>query len=135
MALMLLADPDESRVMGYLGHSRVFVRLAPSAIGVLLLRASDDRSCEIMNLAVHPDREREGHGAALIAHAIEAARSSGASRLLVGTGETSLGPLKLYRRFGFEIVGRVQGFFESYDPPVVENGMLCRDMLLLKLQL
>jgi ribosomal protein S18 acetylase RimI-like enzyme len=122
-------------VLGYLGFCRVFVRLAPSAIGVLLLRASDDCSCEIMNLAVHPDREREGHGGALMNHAIQAARSSGASKILVGTGETSLGPLKLYRRFGFEIVGRVEGFSESYDPPVVENGMLCRDMLRLELRL
>ena len=133
--LLLLADPDEVRVRAYLGSCRAFVIGAEPAVGVMLLRGPEDSTCEIVNIAVDPSRVRIGIGAKLVGHAVVQARAAGASRLVVGTGETSHGPLAFYQKLGFRMTGRIHGFFDSYVPPVIENGVLCRDMLRLELAL
>ncbi len=49
--------------------------------------------------------------------------------MTVGTSE---GGVAFYRRLGFAESGMRAGFFTNYDPPVYENGRICRDMILLE---
>lgn len=62
-------------------------------------------------------------------------RRNPAARLIVGTGNSSLGELAFYQKCGFRITGVIPGFFDSYDPPIIEDGIPCRDMVRLTLAL
>ena len=53
----------------------------------------------------------------------------------IGTGNSSLDQLALYQKLGFRITGIVAGFFYDYPKPIVENGIACRDMVRLRVEL
>lgn len=134
MHLLLLADPDATCIRSYLPMCRAFV-IADPPVGVLLLRPRTARVWEIMNLAVDPLLVRKGLGSRLISHAIRIARGDGARCIEVGTGNSSLGPLAFYRSHGFRVVRVIEGHFDSYSPPIIENGNPCRDLVRLELLL
>ena len=135
--LLLDADPLRTRVETYLsqGFTRVaWYRDAP--VGVYALERLSPVSFEIMNIAVHPDYQCSGLGRRLLGHAIGLAESKGGREVHLGTGNSSLRPLKIYQRMGFRIVGVIPDFFtENYPEPLEEDGIPCIDMLRLKLTL
>jgi ribosomal protein S18 acetylase RimI-like enzyme len=55
----------------------------------------------LQRLAVHPDRQRRGIGAALVTDSLTWVRSRGATTLLVNTQEHNARALRLYERLGF----------------------------------
>ena len=60
------------------------------------------------------------------------ARLPAGTRVLVGTGETP-STLSFYAQCGFRPAGRIPDFFtRNYDHPIVEEGVLLRDMILLE---
>jgi GNAT superfamily N-acetyltransferase/DNA-binding PadR family transcriptional regulator len=61
---------------------------------------------ELCKMAVRPDLRRRGIGAALIAAAIDRARSMGARELYLRTDLELRDAIRLYRRAGFRRVGR-----------------------------
>ncbi|HEY8415097.1 MAG TPA: hypothetical protein VIK99_04920 [Thermaerobacter sp.] len=66
----------------------------------------------------------------LIGHAIETARQQGYKTIEIGTGNSSIGQLALYQKFGFRITGIDRDFFvRRYRKPIWENGIQCRDMI------
>lgn len=56
----------------------------------------------IWEIAVDPNVQRRGHGAALMASAIERLRRQGVRTLLLRSNERAAAAMALYRRFGFE---------------------------------
>jgi ribosomal protein S18 acetylase RimI-like enzyme len=90
---------------------------------------------EIKNIATLPQMRRQGMASALINHVIELARQRGHAAVEIGTGETGHAQLRLYESLGFKRDGIIPGFFTNYPEPVIENGQLCRDMVMLRLQL
>jgi ribosomal protein S18 acetylase RimI-like enzyme len=56
--------------------------------------------------------------------------------LEVGTGNSSIGQLALYQKCGFRITGIDYNYFiRHYDEPIFENGIPCRDMIRLAIDL
>lgn len=72
-------------------------------------------------LAVHPERQRAGHGARLIAWVEAELRSSGARLLLIETSGTAQydGTRRFYARQGFAEVARVPDYFCDGDDMVL----------------
>ena len=136
MHLLLEADPDEEQVRGYLDTSECYVaRLGDAAVAVYVLKRRSEDTMELMNIAVHPDRQRTGIGTRLLAHAIRQARASGAKKLEVGTGTFGY-QLAFYQRAGFRADRIDRNFFlDRYAEPVMENGIRLKDMLRLVLPL
>jgi ribosomal protein S18 acetylase RimI-like enzyme len=60
----------------------------------------------VTRIAVHPSHQRQGLGALMLADLIEHARAQGAEFITLNTQTHNQNSLKLYRRFGFEPVGR-----------------------------
>ncbi len=56
----------------------------------------------IWEIAVRPETQRRGHGAALLRGAIERLRSSGVDSVLLRSSERAPAAVGLYRRFGFD---------------------------------
>ena len=89
----------------------VFVaRLGDEVVGSVRGKVSEDGAAAIGKLCVHPRLQGHGIGARLL-RAAETALSEqrGATRFRLHTGHRSEGNLRLYRRSGYQTVGRSQG--------------------------
>lgn len=58
-------------------------------------------------LYVTPDRQRQGHGRALIAHVADRARALGYRRVVLAVNKRNSSAIAAYRKHGFEIVDAV----------------------------
>ncbi len=65
----------------------------------------------ITNLAVHPRVRRQGIARTLLGAVLEEARRGGVAQAFLEVRPTNTGALGLYRRFGFEVIGRRKGYY------------------------
>ncbi len=137
MSLLLLADPSKEVVESYIHRGQCFVAESNGEIiGVYVLIDTRPQTVEIVNVAVVEKKHDNGIGKQLVRHAIETARSMRYKTIELGTGNSSVGQLALYQKCGFRIVGVDRDFFTiHYDEPIYENGIQCRDMIRLALNL
>lgn len=132
--LLLLADEQESMIDRYLDRGELFVLDDEGVKAVGVVTDEGDGVCELKNIAVTPGFRRQGYGRRLIVGLCD--RYSGRfGRMIVGTGDVP-GSLSFYRSCGFEYSHRVADFFtDHYDHPMVEEGILLKDMVYLKREL
>lgn len=137
MSLLLLADPSKEVVESYIHRGKCFVAESNGeTIGVYVLIDTRPHTTEIVNVAVIEHEHGKGIGKLLICHAIDTAYSRGYKTIEIGTGNSSMGQLALYQKCGFRIVGVDRDFFMlHYSEPIYENGIHCRDMIRLSMQL
>jgi ribosomal protein S18 acetylase RimI-like enzyme len=130
--LLLEADESEGVVRSYLEQGIMYV-IANDGIevGVVLTIFHGD-DLEIKNIALVPERRGRGIGTAVLELAVELAREACASRLIVGTADSSPGTVRFYERAGFLRYGVREGFFDAYPEPIWENGIRARDMIMLE---
>lgn len=137
MNLLLLADPLEKLVREYLERGYLFVLFDDDIpCGVIHLDPQDEGCIEIKNVAVDEPMQGRGLGTMLLRYAIAFCRQKCYKKVIIGTGNSSVGNLYLYQKVGFRIVSIKQDFFVlHYDEPIFENGIQCRDMLMLEMLL
>ncbi|SER57524.1 GNAT family N-acetyltransferase [Salipaludibacillus aurantiacus] len=137
MGLLLTADPSRVLVEEYLEKGDCFVaEKNREVIGVYVLLPLKYDNAEIKNIAVSSKDQGKGIGKKLVKHAIEEARKRGFNTIEIGTGNSSLGQLALYQKCGFRISEIEKDFFtENYSEEIVENGIVCKDMIRLSLKL
>ena len=130
--LLLLADEQESMIDRYLDRGEMFAGIEGGcAVCVCVVTDEGDGVLEIKNLAVAPDRQGRGYGRAMIDF-VSRAYGGRFAILRVGTGESPM-TLPFYEKCGFKTAGRIKGFFtDHYDHPIVEDGVLLRDMVILE---
>ncbi|QLJ01358.1 GNAT family N-acetyltransferase [Streptomyces sp. NEAU-sy36] len=89
----------------------VFVaRLGDEVVGAVRGKVTEDGAAAIARLCVHPRLQGHGIGARLLRAAESAlAGERGATLFRLQTGHRSEGNLRLYRRVGYEAVGRAKG--------------------------
>ena len=135
--LLLLADPSQDQIWKYLEFGTLFALYDDEQLcGVLVLTKFMTNSLEIKNVAVREDKQGQGYGRQLVTYAIELARQRKADRIIVGTGNSSFGALAFYQKMGFRCWTVQRDFFTKYYPePIFENGIQCRDMLMLEIDL
>nr|WP_246628298.1 GNAT family N-acetyltransferase [Paenibacillus oenotherae] len=136
--LLLLADPEMEVVRSYIDRSQCFVmERDQDIIGVYALLPTRPQTMELVNIAVAEQEQGKGYGRQLALHAIVTAASLGYKTIEVGTGNSSLMQLGLYQKCGFRIVGIDLDFFtRHYSEPIYDdNGMQCRDMVRLQMDL
>ena len=137
MELLLSADPSISSVQDYFEKGECYVVESNSeVIGVYVLLAKTPEIVELMNIAVGEDFQGCGIGKLLVMDAIQTAKKGKFKKIEVGTGNSSIGPLTLYQKCGFRMVGVDRDFFtKNYSEAIYENGIQCRDMIRLSLEL
>ena len=129
--LLLLADEQESMIDRYLERGDMYAGLEDGRAVCVCVAADEGGVLEIKNLAVAPQMQGRGYGRAMIDFVARTYRDR-FSVLRVGTGESPL-TLPFYEKCGFEIVGRIENFFtDNYDHPIIEGGVLLRDMVILE---
>jgi ribosomal protein S18 acetylase RimI-like enzyme len=130
LELLLLADPSEKKVRSYLFRSRCFVAsVGGEVVGACAVEPRKPGTYELMSIAVRPEAQRRGIGAALLGGVVDLFREEGADRLEVGTGSFGY-QLAFYQRHGFRVMEVDRDFFvRNYDGPIFEDGIRLRDML------
>ncbi|WP_083910495.1 GNAT family N-acetyltransferase [Effusibacillus pohliae] len=129
--LLLLADPSQKLVEGYIKRGQCFIaEVNDQVIGVYVLLPTRPETVEIVNLAVDENYQGKGIGKQLVFHAIQNATLHGYKTIEIGTGNSSVGQLALYQKCGFRITGIDRDFFiRHYTEEIFENGIQCRDMI------
>ncbi len=135
--LLELADPSRVQIESYLNTGLCFiVRFESEIIGVIVLEKIDSTVIEIKNIAVKESEQGKGLGKALLKHSKKVSRELGFKKLIIGTGNSSIGQLALYQKEGFEIVRIEKNFFlKNYSEPIIENGIQCKHLVILEKKL
>jgi ribosomal protein S18 acetylase RimI-like enzyme len=135
--LLILADPSVKMVGKYIFASSVYIAvLAEQIVGVLALFPIDKNLIEIKNIAVAETHQGKGIGKKLLEYAFSEAKEKGFQDIQIGTANSSIEQLALYQKMGFEMDSIIKSFFiDNYPEPMYENGILVRDMVVLKRKL
>jgi ribosomal protein S18 acetylase RimI-like enzyme len=137
LELLLLADPSRKMIEKYLSESSIFLASSNGKIqGIIALYSIEESILEIKNLAVVPSFQKRGLGKHLIKFAENFAKVNGYTKLRICTGNTSTHQLALYQKLGFQKKDKISNFFlEHYLEPIFENGMQCKDLIVLEKEL
>ena len=132
LALLLLADEQESMIDRYLERGEMFaMKDGEKTIAVIVVTDEGGGTLEIKNLAVRPDAQKRGYGRAMIDF-VERHYAGRFHTLLVGTGDSPL-TVPFYEKCGFVRSHVIRNFFtDNYDHPIIECGVVLCDMVYLK---
>ncbi|MFD2170281.1 GNAT family N-acetyltransferase [Tumebacillus lipolyticus] len=134
LPLLLLADPSEEMVRNYLPRGELYAwrSVEEETIGVLVLLQSEEGKVEIKNIAVREAYQGQGHGKQLLLTVLKNLKEREFREVIVSTGNSSIGNLAFYQKLGFRMIGiDFDYFLREYGEPIVENGIPCRDRILL----
>ncbi|MCD7937592.1 MAG: GNAT family N-acetyltransferase [Tannerellaceae bacterium] len=137
-SLLLLADPSEEMVNGYIYSSDCLVAMVDGIVrGVVVVQKQTEESAEVMNLAVEEAFQRRGIARQLLQYVSDSwAPANGITILRVCTGTSAPGPLMLYQQEGFDLKELDRDYFvRHYPEPIFENGVQCRHRLILEKEL
>ena len=131
LELLLLADEQESMIDRYLERGDLFVLDDNGVKAVCVVTDEGGDVCELKNIAVTPGSQRQGYGKKLINHLLNHYTGK-YTRMIVGTGDVP-SSVRFYERCGFEPSHRIENFFtDNYDHPMIEDGILLKDMVYFK---
>lgn len=131
LELLLLADEQESMIDRYLDRGNMYALFEDGVRAVCVVTDEGGGILELKNLAVCPEYQRKGYGAAMIRFLEERYRGQ-YGILQVGTGDSPL-TVPFYEACGFRRSHTVKNFFtEQYDHPIYEAGVLLKDMVYLR---
>lgn len=130
IALLLLADEQESMIDRYLEKGEMFVLYDDGIKAEGVVTKEADGIYELKNIAVLPDYQRRGYGKSLIEFLFT--HYSDCNVMFVGTGDCQ-SILSFYNICGFTESHRIKNFFiDNYDHPMFEDGKQLVDMVYLK---
>lgn len=131
--LLLLADPSKANIEKYINNSVIYqAKWNEQVIGCYVLYRLNKETIEIKNIAVDEQYQGKGIGTQLLQDALEKSKMQEAKKLVIGTGNSSTGQLYLYQKVGFKITDIKTNFFvENYEEAIWENGIQCKDMIML----
>lgn len=137
MDLLLLADPSEELVRSYLEKGTCYIaKWCGVTVGVILIMETRPYTVEVMNLAVKEELHNNGIGKQLLLYVIKEIKKGDAKKIEIGTGNPGVVQMLLYQKCGFRIVDIDFDFFRRTHPePIYENGIECRDMIRMRIDL
>ena len=136
-SLLLLADESEESVADYADRGTTYAACqSGQLLGQYVLLHTRPFTAEVVNIAVAPEYQRRGIATTLLQHAVRTARDAGFRLLEIGTGDIGAGQIALYERCGFVRCGIDEDYFRKHYPaPIFENGVECRHMVRLRMEL
>ena len=135
--LLLQAEESESALrwgLKNLVDAVYYAEQDGALVGAATMQWRND-PCEIMELAVAPDRQGQGIGRQIVAWLIDEAKKRGKSAVQVGTANASIGNIAFYQKLGFRMDHVRKDYFWYYREPHYENGIRIRDMLVFRYDL
>ncbi len=94
------------------GYSAWLMRDEGALLGYALMTLVVDEA-QLLNIGIAAERQRAGLGSLLLEHLFSIARSQGATRMFLEVRPSNAPALALYRRFGFDEVGRRADYYPA----------------------
>ena len=137
MDLLLLADPSSELVNKYLEKGVCYTaELDGETVGAVLILDTKPETIEIMNIAVKNEFQNRGIGKRILLYVIDEIKKGNAKTIEIGTGNPGVVQMLLYQKCGFRIVDIDFDFFRrNYPERIYENGIECRDMIRMRMDL
>ena len=110
-------------------------RLDAQLVGAAVVRWKEKEPGEIIYMAVARNLRGHGYGKQIIYFLLEELRRRGGHALLVGTANAALDNIAFYQKCGFRMYEIRRDYFAYIQPPVAENGIVLRDMIVLRYDL
>ena len=131
LELLLLADEQESMIDLYLERGEMFALYDDDLKSICVITGEGNGVSEIKNIATYPQYRHQGYGKQLIEFLFKHYQSR-CTTMLVGTGDTPL-IIPFYEHCGFTYSHRIKDFFtKNYNKPIIEDGVLLKDMVYLE---
>src|SRR5579875_1526171 len=128
------ADEDDERIRAVLldgCYTTYATYVGKQLVGAVVIRWDEDAS-EIEYIAVDSAYRGRGYGKAIVAQVLMLARQRGVRAVLVGAANSSLENIAFYQKCGFRMDHVRRDYFAYVQPPVIQNGIVMRDMLVLR---
>lgn len=103
--------------------------------GAAVIRWKEEEPGEIVYIAVARDLRGHGYGKQMMHFFLEELRRRGGHALLVGTANAALDNIAFYQKCGFRLFEIRRDYFAYIQPPIAENGIVLRDMIVLRYDL
>jgi ribosomal protein S18 acetylase RimI-like enzyme len=135
LPVLLDADEGEERIRAILldpACTAYAAWLDGQLAGAAVVRWEEDDSSEIIYISVAAALRGHGYGKQIIQALQNELRQHGGRSLLVGTANSSLENIAFYQKCGFRMFEIRRNYFAYIQPPLVEHGILLRDMLVLR---
>lgn len=81
------------------------------------------QEAELLRIAVPMDARNQGHGKALLGHALVCAKKELCQRMTLEVQEDNIPAIALYKAFGFRSVGRRPGYYAGKDALLFARGL------------
>jgi len=134
LPLLLLADEQENMIGRYLDRGTMYALFDDDVRAVCVVTDEGEGILELKNLAVSPAHQKKGYGRAMLEFLQKEYRGK-FHTLQLGTGDSPL-TVPFYEKCGFVRSRVVKNFFtDNYDHPIIECGILLRDMVYFKKEL
>lgn len=128
--LLLMADETVDAVNRYIHNCDIFtIQKSLMNLGVCAVQQVNSSTIEIKNIGVLPEHRNLGIGSWCI-KSIQHLYPN--QKILVGTGDASIGALQFYQRNGFiKYDVRREFYLNNYNHPIIENGRQLIDQIVL----
>lgn len=137
LELLHSADEDDDRIRAAMTDAASTTYIAydgTRAIGAAVMHWQDT-DVEIVHIAVIEEMQGLGFGRKIIEALIAQARLRDMSAVLVGTANSSIGNIIFYQKCSFRMDHVRRDYFSYLSQPVMEDGILIRDMIVFRLPL
>jgi ribosomal protein S18 acetylase RimI-like enzyme len=128
------ADEDEARIRAALldlANTNYIALVGDTIVGAATVHWEEHES-EIIYIAVAAGLRGRGYGKAIIEALFHEMRQRGVHSLLVGTANSSLDNIAFYQKCGFRLDHIRRDYFDYIQPPIIENGIPVKDMLVMR---
>jgi len=136
--LLLLAD-EEEEIRKYIYNSSVYTlyyKQQQDPIAVIAISRVNESVIEIKNIGVWESFRNNGIGSLLINYVKEIAYKENYTEIIVGTADNGINQIRFYERNGFvKYAVKKNYFIDNYSRPIVDDGVLLKDMVMLKIKL
>jgi ribosomal protein S18 acetylase RimI-like enzyme len=136
--LLLLADESIGVIEKYIYDSEVYVATESEdseAVAVFALLKLNNSDIEIKNIAVAETLQNRGIGSFLISEIKRLAKVAKFENVIVGTPDRAVKQINFYENNGFIKYDLKKDFFiKNYPEPIIDNGVMLRDMVMLKVK-
>lgn len=137
VAILHDAEEDDERIRAAINDPtcRTYAALVDDRpVGAAVVRWSASEPSEILYLAVTADDRGKGYGRQIIA-ALQGELPSHGRMLTVGTSNSALDNIAFYQKCGFRMHAVKRDYFAYIQPPIRENGIPMRDMIVFSYRL
>ncbi|HEX2916596.1 MAG TPA: GNAT family N-acetyltransferase [Chloroflexia bacterium] len=129
------AEEGEERIRAVLRDptsSAYVARLEDKVIGAAVVRWEEGATSELIYIALDQNWRGRGYGKKLIRYLQEELGRRKGEALLVGTANAGLDNIAFYQKCGFRMYEVRRDFFNYIQPPISENGIVLRDMIVFR---